>query len=62
MDKFNIGPGVRQAIADAHDEPRSDETYIISAAGHKVSSTFGRDALYYYYEEDNRTNRLPFER
>ena len=57
---YVIGPGVAQAIADAGDEPRSDEQFIILEPGHKVSQTIGRDALYYYVEEDNRTNRLPF--
>lgn len=59
---FNIGPGVAQAIANAGDAPRSDELYQITTPGHKVSVTYGRDAVYYYVEEDNRTNRLPFER
>ena len=45
---------------DAGDEPRSDEQFIVMAPGHQVSQTFGRDAVYYYYEEDNRTQRLPF--
>lgn len=57
---YMIGPGVAQAIADSGDEPRSDEQFIILEPGHKVSQTFGRDAVYYYYEEDNRTTRLPF--
>jgi hypothetical protein len=47
-------------MTDAGDEPRSDEQFIILMEGHKVSQTFGRDALYYYYEEDNRTQRCPF--
>lgn len=59
---YNVGPGVKQAIADAGDEARSDEIYDIGAQGHKISTTYGRDAVYFYYQEDNRVNRLPFER
>lgn len=61
MAEYNIGPGVQQAMADVGDEPRSDEQFVILRDGHKVSMTFGRDAVYYYYEEDNRTQRCPFE-
>lgn len=57
---YNIGPGVQQSMADNGDEPRSDEQFIILAEGHKVSLTFGRDAQYFWLEEDNRTNRVPF--
>jgi len=57
---YNIGPGVQQAMADAGDEPRSDEQFVILEPGHKVSQTFGRDAVYYYIEEDNATRRCPF--
>lgn len=60
MTAYVIGPGVAQAIADAGDEPRSDEQFIILEPGHKISQTFGRDGVYWYYEEDNRTSRLPF--
>lgn len=59
-DEYVVGPGVLQAMESAGDEPRSDEQFIISIPGHQVSQTFGRDAVYYYYEEDNRTSRLPF--
>lgn len=59
-DDFNVGPGVAQAIADNGDEARSDERYIILDEGHKISLTFGRDATYFYYEEDGRVNRQPF--
>jgi len=59
-DQFSVGPGVAQAIADNNDEARSDERYIILDEGHRVSLTFGRDAQYFYYEEDNRVNRSPF--
>lgn len=58
---YSIGPGVAQAIAEAGDEPRSDEQYVILTESHKVSQTVGRDAIYYWIEEDNRVNRLPFE-
>jgi hypothetical protein len=60
MSEYVIGPGVVQAITDNGDEPRSDERYVIMDEGHKVSLTLGRDAQYWYYEEDNRVNRLPF--
>ena len=60
MSDYVIGPGVAQAIADNSDEPRSDEQFVILEPGHKVSQTFGRDAVYYWLEEDNRTSRVPF--
>ena len=60
MSDYVIGPGVVEAIAAAGDEPRSDEQFVILEPGHKVSQTFGRDAMYYWLEEDNRTNRVPF--
>jgi len=60
MTDFVVGPGVAQAIADNGDEARSDERYVILDEGHKVSLTLGRDAQYWYYEEDSRVNRLPF--
>lgn len=59
-DGFSIGPGVAQAIADNGDEARSDERYLILDEGKKISLTFGRDATYFYYEEDGRVNRSPF--
>jgi hypothetical protein len=60
MSEYIIGPGVAQAIVDAGDEPRSDEQYIIMAEGHKISQTFGRDAQYFWLEEDNAVRRAPF--
>jgi hypothetical protein len=57
---YSIGPGVAQAIADNADEPRSDEQFVILREGHKVSQTFARDAIYYYYERDNRVQRSPY--
>lgn len=60
MSDWNIGPGVAQAIADAGDEARSDEQYVILEEGHKVSQTFARDAIYYWLEEDNAVRRAPF--
>ena len=62
MTDYVIGPGVAQAISDNGDEPRSDEQFVILEEGHKVSQTFGRDAVYYWLQEDNRTNRVPFRR
>ena len=58
---FSIGPGVAQAISDNNDSARSDELYVVNTTGHKISQTYARDAIYYYYEEDNRVVRLPFE-
>jgi hypothetical protein len=60
MTDYVIGPGVQQAIADAGDEPRSDEQYVILEEGHKVSQTFARDAIYYWLQEDNAVRRAPF--
>ena len=60
MTEFSVGPGVQQAMADHGDEPRSDEQFIILREGHKVSMTFSTGGVYYYYEEDNRTQRCPF--
>jgi len=60
MSEYVIGPGVQQAMADAGDEPRSDEQYIIGTPGHKISQTFGRDAQYFWLEEDNAVRRAPF--
>jgi hypothetical protein len=60
MSEYVIGPGVAQAMADAGDEPRSDEQYLILNPGHRISLTFGRDAQYYWLEEDNAVKRQPF--
>jgi hypothetical protein len=60
MADYVIGPGVAQNIADHQDEARSDEQFILLEPGHKISQTFARDAIYYYYEEDNATRRVPF--
>jgi hypothetical protein len=60
MTDYVIGPGVQQAMADAGDEPRSDEQFMILREGHQVSQTFGRDAIYYWLEEDNAVRRCPF--
>lgn len=60
MTDYVIGPGVAQAMADAGDEPRSDEQYVKLEEGKKISETFGRDAIYYWMEVDNRVSRVPF--
>lgn len=60
MPEFVVGEGVAQAIADNQDEARSDEQFVILREGDKVSQTFARDAIYYYYERDNAVRRLPF--
>jgi hypothetical protein len=51
---------VAQAIADNGDEARSDEQFVILREGDKVSQTFARDGVYWWYERDNRTQRCPF--
>jgi hypothetical protein len=56
---FAVGMGVRKALEDANDEARSDE--ITQIGDPLVTLTYGRDALYVYYREDNETRRLPFE-
>ena len=55
-----VGPGVAEAMANAGDEPRSDEQFVILQEGHKISQTFGRDAVYYWLQEDNAVRRTPF--
>jgi len=60
VSEYNIGPGVQQSIAEHGDEARSDEQYIILEPGKKISLTLARDGQYWYYEEDNRVNRVPF--
>jgi hypothetical protein len=60
MTEYVIGPGVAQALADAQDEARSDEQYIVLEEGSKISQTFGRDAVYYWLQEDNAVRRVPF--
>jgi len=60
MTDFNVGPGVAEAIAANGAEPRSDERFIILDEGRKISMTFATDGVYYWYEEDNRTQRTPF--
>jgi hypothetical protein len=57
---YAVGPGVQQALDDNGDEARSDERFIILDEGHKISLTFGRDAQYFYYQEDNAVRRTPF--
>jgi hypothetical protein len=57
---YNIGPGVQAAIDENGDEARSDEQYVILDPGSKISLTLARDAQYWYYEADNKVNRLAF--
>jgi hypothetical protein len=57
---FNVGPGMAEAMYLAGDEARSDEVYEVTTPDHQISRAYGRDAIYVYVEEDNRTNRLPF--
>jgi hypothetical protein len=58
--EYNIGPGVAQAMAEAGDEPRSSEQFIILLEGDKISQTFGRDKIYYWIERDNVVRTSPF--
>ncbi len=60
MTDWNIGPGVADAISANGAEPRSDEVYVVMEEGKKVSRTFATDGVYYYFEEDNATQRCPF--
>jgi hypothetical protein len=60
MNEYVVGAGVAEAMAAAGDEPRSDEQYVILAEGRQISQTFGRDAVYYWLQEDNAVNRVPF--
>jgi hypothetical protein len=60
MTDYNIGPGVQAAIDENNDSARSDEQYVILEPGHKISLTLARDAQYWYYEADNKVNRLAF--
>lgn len=60
MPEWVIGPGVDQAMRAAGDEPRSDEQFVILEEGHKISQTYGRDAIYYWLQEDNAVRRTPF--
>jgi len=57
---YTIGPGVQQCMTDHNDTPRSNEIYVVQVPGHTVSQTYGRDALYVWYEEDNAVQRCPF--
>jgi len=60
MAEYTIGPGVAQLIAENGAEPRSDEQYVVMDEGHKISRTFATDGIYFYFEEDNKTERCPF--
>ena len=57
---YSIGPGVQTMMASYGDVPRSDEQFIILRNGHQISQTFGRDAMYFWLQEDNATRRVPF--
>lgn len=59
---YVIGQGVKDALAAANDEPRSDEMYFgQDAEGHSYGSvTHGRDALYRWDATDKVVKRLPF--
>lgn len=58
--EYTIGEGVQQAMYNAGDAPRSNEMYVVTEPGHTISETYGRDALYYWYEEDGTVRRCPF--
>lgn len=57
---YVVGPGVEASIAENGDEARSDEQFVILTDGAKVSQTYGRDAIYYWLEQDNAVRRVPF--
>lgn len=63
IQEFVVGPGVLEAMKAAKppDEPRSDETYIILVDGNTISQTFGKHAVYYWLERENKVERIPFE-
>lgn len=54
---FMVGPGVQESIQTANDEPRSDEMYVTP----EVSLTYGKEAIYYYFKQDNTVRRVPFD-
>ena len=54
-DEFAIGEGVRNAMREAEDEPRGNETYFSAS----YSLTPGRDYAYLYSVEAKQTYRLP---
>jgi hypothetical protein len=62
---YVVGAGIKRAMDDHNDVPRSDESDVVYAdppnGKHRISRAYGRDAEYYYLEEDNRVVRLPFE-
>jgi len=60
MTDFTIGEGVQVAMYNAGDEPRSDEIYEVQLEGQTISKTYGRDAVYYWYESDGAVRRTPF--
>lgn len=60
MTDFNVGPGVAQAMADHGDEPRSDELYIVTEPGQRISVTYGQNNIYHYLEADNATRVVKF--
>ena len=60
MSEFTIGEGVQVAMYNAGDEPRSNEMYIVTEQGRSISQTYGRDAIYVWYESDGAVRRTPF--
>ena len=64
MSTFVIGQGILDKMASFNDSPRSDELTVEGTgmpSKPRISVAYGRDAVYYYFSEDNRTVRLPFE-
>jgi len=55
VDQFAIGQGVLNAMQEAGDEPRGNETYFSAS----FSLTPGRDFAYLYSVEANQTYKLP---
>ena len=58
--QYTIGEGVQVAMYNAGDEPRSSEMYVVTQEGHSISQTYGKQAVYYWYEEDGTVQRCPF--
>lgn len=59
---YDIGPGVKQAMKDNGDEPRSHEQFVNDHITGMLlfSETQGRDAVYRYTPQDG-VKRLPFD-
>jgi hypothetical protein len=59
MTEWAVGPGIKAAMDDHGDEPRSNETFE-NPEGERISTAYGRDAIYHWLEVDNAVRRVPF--